>query len=95
MKKIRIVSIFSLILVWSGEVKGFVASVEKPRNRNIHSTGESVAVDLSIFYIGSRITVDYWNGLIDDVQIYSQALTASEIQTLYAQTKDKYLAEND
>ncbi len=29
---------------------------------------------------------------IDDVRIYSRALTASEIQTLYAQTKDKYLA---
>ncbi len=31
-------------------------------------------------------------GIIDDVRIYSRALTASEIQTLYAQTKDKYLA---
>ncbi len=29
--------------------------------------------------------------LLDDVRIYSRALTASEIQTLYAQTKDKYL----
>ncbi len=34
----------------------------------------------------------YFNGLIDDVRIYSRALTASEIQTLYAQTKDNYLA---
>ena len=33
----------------------------------------------------------WFNGLIDDVRIYSRALTASEIQTLYAQTKDKYL----
>ena len=34
-----------------------------------------------------------FNGPIDDVRIYSRALTASEIQTLYAQTKDKYLTE--
>ena len=34
-----------------------------------------------------------FNGLIDDVRLYSRALTASEIQTLYAQTKDKYLVE--
>ncbi len=37
----------------------------------------------------------YINGLIDDVRIYSRALTAQEIQTLYVQTKDKYLAENE
>ncbi len=36
---------------------------------------------------------DFWNGIIDDVRIYSRALTASEIQTLYAQTKDNYLAD--
>ncbi len=30
--------------------------------------------------------------VVDDVRIYSRALTASEVQTLYAQTKDKYLA---
>ncbi len=35
---------------------------------------------------------NYFNGLIDDVRIYSRALSASEIQTLYAQTKDRYLA---
>ncbi len=29
---------------------------------------------------------------VSDVRIYSRALTASEIQTLYAQTKDNYLA---
>ena len=34
-----------------------------------------------------------FNGFIDDVRLYSRALTASEIQTLYAQTKDKYLVE--
>ncbi len=34
----------------------------------------------------------FWNGFIDDVRIYSRALTASEVSTLYAQTKDKYLA---
>ncbi|MDD3711754.1 MAG: LamG domain-containing protein [Patescibacteria group bacterium] len=36
-----------------------------------------------------------FNGLIDDIRIYSRALTTSEIQTLYAQTKDKYLADMD
>ncbi len=34
----------------------------------------------------------YWRGLIDDVRIYERALTAQEISTLYAQTKDRYLA---
>jgi prepilin-type N-terminal cleavage/methylation domain-containing protein len=35
----------------------------------------------------------FYTGLIDDVRIYSRALTAYEVQTLYAQTKDNYLAE--
>jgi len=35
----------------------------------------------------------FFAGLIDDVRIYSRALTASEIQTLYAQTRDKYLTK--
>ncbi len=34
-----------------------------------------------------------FNGLIDDVRIYSRALTSQEVQTLYAQTKDNYLAD--
>ncbi len=35
-----------------------------------------------------------FDGLITDVRIYSRALTAQEIQTLYAQTKDNYLAND-
>ncbi len=35
---------------------------------------------------------EFMNGLIDDVRIYSRALSAQEVQTLYAQTKDNYLA---
>jgi len=41
--------------------------------------------------IGLLSTPLFYSGLIDDVRIYNRALTASEIQTLYAQTKDKYL----
>ncbi len=44
------------------------------------------------FYIGSVAGGHPFNGLIDDVRIYSRALSASEIQTLYTQTKDRYLA---
>ncbi len=36
----------------------------------------------------------FFEGLLDDVRIYSRALTAQEVQTLYAQTKDKYLVQD-
>ncbi len=36
---------------------------------------------------------NYWAGPIDDVRTYSRALTSKEIQTIYAETKDKYLVE--
>ncbi len=49
-------------------------------NTGSHSIGK---------YAGSAY---FFYGLIDDVRIYSRALTASEIQIIYTQTKDKYLA---
>lgn len=36
----------------SASVTGFIASVNKPKNRNIHSTGEKVGVDL---YVNGRV----------------------------------------
>ncbi len=47
-----------------------------------------------ILFIGQGYSSTFWKGLIDDVRIYNRALTASEIQTLYAQTKDNYLAND-
>ena len=57
-----------------------------------------IATSLNLFSnpigsIGNWAGGNYWSGIIDDVRIYSRALTASEIQTLYAQTRDKYLVE--
>ncbi len=54
-------------------------------------SGEAFINDKN-FLIGTYTGSSYfYDGLIDDVRIYSRALTASEIQTLYAQTKDNYL----
>ncbi len=49
----------------------------------------------SDFRIGSRSenVTSPFNGLIDDARIYSRALTSEEIQTIYTETKDKYLTE--
>ncbi len=45
-------------------------------------------------YIGSRMgTMNFFNGKIDDVRIYSRALTSEEIQTIYTETKNKYITE--
>ncbi len=33
------------------------------------------------------------DAMVDDIRIYSRALTAQEVKTIYAQTKDKYLTE--
>ncbi len=67
-------------------------------NGKYHSSRNDRFTDsfsFSNLYIGSRAINSYhYGGIIDDVRIYSRALTASEIQTLYAQTKDNYLAND-
>ena len=49
----------------------------------------------SLAYIGKQVNsgAEYWNGSIDQVAIYGQALTASTVQKLYAESAPKYLAQ--
>ncbi len=50
-------------------------------------SSEPTSVTAPLLFQASGVSYD-----IDDVRIYSRALSASEVSTLYAQTKDKYLA---
>ncbi|MFA5587820.1 MAG: LamG domain-containing protein [Mariniphaga sp.] len=59
---------------------------------NTQTTISDVSTNYDIGYRSGSSYVPF-NGLIDDVRIYSRALTAYEVQTLYAQTKGKYLSE--
>ncbi len=67
-------------------------------NGNVEGGGtdtQTTISDVSTDYdIGHRAGASYipFNGAIDDVRIYSRSLASREVQTLYAQTKDKYLA---
>ncbi len=63
-----------------------------PKNEWVHLYFKSSREFTDDINLMSRYTNgETLEGLIDDVRIYSRALTASEIQTLYAQTKDNYL----
>ena len=89
-----------LVFHWNGAT----GMVEKYIDGNLSQaacTGSNwqgtISSTASRFYIGGFTgdRSDYaYDGLIDDVRIYSRALTASEVQTLYAQTKDKHLAND-
>ncbi|MFC1792693.1 LamG domain-containing protein, partial [Planctomycetota bacterium] len=45
----------------------------------------TINLDSGPVYLGksSKFSSDEWNGLIDDVRIYNQALSATEIKALY------------
>ena len=48
-------------------------------------------------YLGTRTNIPSYNplnGLLDDVRIYSQSLVASDIQKIYADSKEKYILAN-
>ncbi len=71
---------------------------EKIVDTQIFHTGNEILpnnLGNSYTYIGRRGDTSYFNGLIDDVRIYSRALTSQEVQTLYAQTVHNYATNND
>ncbi len=71
----------------------YVNGILMKRREGMHVFMPNGNADLTIGGVNSAGNiVQEINGLIDDVRIYNRALTASEIQTLYAQTKDNYLA---
>lgn len=60
----------------------------------VRNSGTTVTADVSTttppFYIGSFVNAGfYWNGLMDDVRVYSRALSASEVTALYKYGQDK------
>lgn len=40
---------------------------------------------ISYLYVGARSTVEYWNGVIDEVIIWERALSSAEVSNLYNQ----------
>ena len=59
----------------------------------VNSTTNSSSIQVNSFSIGSAYgTVYFWNGLIDDVHVYSAALPSTEIQKHYVQGLEKLLA---
>ncbi len=80
-----------LAYTWNGSfLNAYLNGVQYGGNVTQNQSANSSSAN---FIIGrAQNGGQFFNGLIDDVRIYSRALTASEIQTLYAQTKDNYLA---
>ncbi len=84
----------------TGEWYHFIATYDGITYKSYINGGDMQSVDNSFegfgtpdAMIGSFSTSShFFRGLIDDVRIYNRSLSASETQTLYAQTKDKYLA---
>jgi len=49
------------------------------------TAGATIRVSTSAVRIGINHTADYFDGLVDDVRVYSQALTQSQIQQQYVE----------
>ncbi|MGI6637451.1 MAG: LamG domain-containing protein [Minisyncoccales bacterium] len=73
--------------------RDFTLYVDGDFNVSGNNSGDVNSDDSIKIGHGGASGLRWLDGLIDDVRIYSRALTAYEVQTLYAQTKDNYLAE--
>ena len=70
----------------------FVNGNEIGNGRNIVDLTYERSSNTAPITIGRRcVGCQTFHGIIDDVRIYSRALTTQEVQTLYTQTKDKFL----
>ncbi len=85
---------YHIVLTYNGTHETALLYVDGKKYNVTIQTSNTNHSSLEPFRIG-RFGGNYFDGLIDDVRIYSRVLTAQEIQTLYAQTKDNYLAENE
>ncbi len=80
-----------IIMTYNRNTGNWQAWVNNDFNSGTSIIASAGQGDFRIGRLGSNPN-NFFHGLIDDVRIYNRALTASEIQTLYAQAKDKYLA---
>jgi hypothetical protein len=77
-----------------GTWRHLVVTYENGVGRRIYSDGGLVASDTATGLIpdttGPMLIAhgwDFWHGLIDEIRIYNRALSAAEIQAIYAATK--------
>ncbi len=81
---------FHVAVMWStSDVKFYINGQLDTTISAVGGTGDAN----TWINFGYENTGRRYKGIIDDVRIYNRTLTASEIQTFYAQTKDKYLAK--
>ncbi len=69
----------------------FYINGEYQKGRNLYRNIGQLRKTSNSFQIGSGFYS--FNGLIDDVRIYSRVLTSEEINTLYTETKNKYFTK--
>ncbi len=70
----------------------YINGEEKASDLNLRQTA-SASTDVNIVIGRFNYASNFFTGFMDDVRIYSRALTSEEINTLYTETKDKYIAE--
>ncbi len=84
----------------SNTLKLYVDGAEDPNPTKSHddpitTLHESTADAMFGSGLRDNAPAHLWAGQIDDARIYAEVLTSEEINNLYVETKDKYLAENN
>mgnify|MGYP001583051409 CR=1 FL=1 len=84
---------YYITLTWDNSaqiMKVYIDSVEKGSKTPMAVTSKIGDGTYNNIYIASRGTFQYFNGLIDEVRIYSKALSSAEIQKHYAEGLEKH-----
>jgi hypothetical protein len=83
------------VTLTTSDVKIYINGVEDTTASSTYSTIQNDGADLQIGRRGKNTGHNYFNGSIDQVRIFSKALSSDEVATLYAETACVYECTTD
>jgi len=79
---------YHIAVTWNGtDFKIYVNGAEPTVTKSVDIAGSLTSTDRGVFVGNEAGTGNYWDGMIDDIYLFSRALSADEVKSLCGTTK--------